>query len=243
MSELVQKASARNEVEPSTLYVVSTPIGNLGDLTPRALEVLKSVDTILCEDTRVTSKLLAAYEVEQRPLVSYRDETEKRDAPRWVDALKSGNILALVADAGTPTLSDPGFRLVRLCKKEGISVIPVAGVSAAITALSVSGLPSDAFFFSGFLPPKTAARKRFFETHRDFPHTIIIYESVHRVGKCLDDMVEILGPDRVVCVARELTKKFETVLTGPLGDIKDDVARRSQKGEFVILIAKDGFEL
>ena len=121
--------------------------------------------------------------------------------------------------------------------------MPVAGVSAVVAALSASGLPCDAFFFAGFLPPKTAARKRFFEQHAEFPNTVIIYESVHRVGKCLDDMLTILGEDRVVCVARELTKKFETILTGPLRIVRDEVARRSQKGEFVILIAKHGFEL
>ncbi|MGB0371606.1 MAG: 16S rRNA (cytidine(1402)-2'-O)-methyltransferase [Opitutales bacterium] len=232
-----------NAIEPSTLYLVSTPIGNLGDMTPRALDVLRHADSILCEDTRVTGKLLAAFEIEGKSLISYRDETEKRDAPRWVEELKSGKSLALVADAGTPTLSDPGFRLVRLCRKEELNVVPVAGVSAAIAALSASGLPSDAFFFAGFLAPKTAARKRFFEEHKDFPHTIILYESVHRVGKCLDDMLATLGEERVICVARELTKKFETILSGPAGKVRDAVARRSQKGEFVILIAKNGFEL
>ncbi|MEM7673779.1 MAG: 16S rRNA (cytidine(1402)-2'-O)-methyltransferase [Verrucomicrobiota bacterium] len=230
-------------VEPATLYLVSTPIGNLGDMTPRALEVLRAADMILCEDTRVTGKLLAAFQIEGSRLASYRDETEKRDAPRWLNELKSGKSLALVADAGTPTLSDPGFRLVRLCRKEGVTVIPIPGVSAAITALSASGLPSDAFFFAGFLAPKTAARRRFFEDHKDFPHTIIVYESVHRIGKCLDDMLAVFGTERIVCVARELTKKFETILSGPLGNVRDETARRSQKGEFVILIAKDGFEL
>lgn len=243
MSDSEEKIPSGSAVEPGTLYLVSTPIGNLGDLTPRAQSILQAVDTVLCEDTRVTAKLLAAFKIENQKLASYRDETEKRDAPRWVEALTSGKSLALVADAGTPTLSDPGFRLVRLCKKEGLPVVPVAGVSAAIAALSASGLPSDAFFFAGFLPPKTAARKRFFELHKAFPHTIIIYESVHRINKCLDDMLEVLGDGRAVCVAREITKKFETILTGPLGEVRLDVARRSQKGEFVILIATDGFEL
>lgn len=230
-------------LEPSTLYLVTTPIGNLGDMTPRALEVLRACDTILCEDTRITGKLLAAFDISGKSLVSYRDETEKREAPKWVNELKNGATLALVADAGTPTLSDPGFRLVRLCRKENLPVVPIPGVSAAIAALSASGLPSDAFFFAGFLPPKTAARKRFFEEHLEFPHTVIIYESVHRISKCLDDMLTTLGPDRTVCVARELTKKFETIFSGPLGKVRDEVARRSQKGEFVILIAKNGFEL
>ena len=158
------------------------------------------------------------------------------DAPRWVEALKSGASLALVADAGAPTVSDPGFRLVRLCKKEGVSVVPVVGVSAGHCA--VCSACHAMLFLRRFLGSKTAART-FLEEHKHFPHTIIIYESVQGVGKCLDDMLTVLGEERIVCVARELTKKFETILTGPLMNVRAGVESRG----ICHMIAKNGFEL
>ena len=181
--------------------------------------------------------------LEGRSLVSYRDETEQRDTPRWIEALQDEQSLGLVADAGTPTVSDPGFRLIRECRKLGIPVVPVPGPSAAVTALSVSGLPTDSFLFVGFLPPKKAARQRFFTEHADDTWTLILYESVHRISKLLDDLVAVLGSERLICVARELTKKFETVHTGPASTVRDQVNRGSLKGEFVVLVARQGFDL
>ena len=164
-------------------------------------------------------------------------------ATELANRIEAGEDIALIADAGTPAISDPGFRLVRECHKRGVKVTTAPGVSAVITALSLSGLPSDGFLYVGFLAPKSAARKRFFEAQSAFDYTIIIYESCHRIGKFLNDLVETLGPDRCISVCRELTKLHETVHTGPAGEVRDRVAKGSQKGEFVILIAKDGFQL
>lgn len=226
------------------LTLVAVPIGNLGDCSTRALETLRTADCIACEDTRVTGKLLSKLEIEPKPeLLSYRDENEKFLAGQLADRLAAGTNIALVSDAGTPAISDPGFRLVRECRKRGLKVTTAPGASAVITALSISGLPSDGFFYVGFLAPKSAARKRFFEAQRAFGYTIVLYESCHRIGKFLNDLVAILGPDRCISVARELTKLHETVHTGPAAEVRDRVAKGSQKGEFVVMIAKDGFEL
>ena len=159
------------------------------------------------------------------------------------DRMEAGEHIALIADAGTPAISDPGFRLVRECRKRGLKVTTAPGVSAVITALSLSGLPSDAFLYVGFLAPKSAARKRFFEANQTNDYTIIIYESCHRIGKFLNDLVSTLGPDRCISVCRELTKLHETIHTGRASEVRDRVADGSQKGEFVICIAKEGFKL
>lgn len=226
-----------------SLYVVSTPIGNLGDLSPRAKEVLEAVSIIACEDTRVTGSLLALAGIEKPRLVSYRDENESTKSTELVEEMESGNDVALVSDAGTPTISDPGFRLVRACQVAGITAHAVPGPCAFAAALAVSGLPSDRFFFCGFLPPKSAARRRFLEEHRDFPSTIILYESVHRIEKFLNEILSVLGEDRVISVSRELTKKFETTQTGPAGEVCPRVLSQARKGEFVILIAPAKFSL
>lgn len=230
--------------DTGTLTLVAAPIGNLSDITPRAVDVLTAASFIACEDTRVTGKLLSKLEIENNSkLISYREENESYMAGEIADRMEAGEHIALIADAGTPAISDPGFRLVRECRKRGLKVTTAPGVSAVITALSLSGLPSDAFLYVGFLAPKSAARKRFFEANQTNDYTIIIYESCHRIGKFLNDLVSTLGPDRCISVCRELTKLHETIHTGPASEVRDRVAGGSQKGEFVICIAKDGFEL
>ena len=230
--------------DTGTLTLVAAPIGNLSDITPRAVDVLTTASFIACEDTLVTGKLLSKLEIENNgKLISYREENESYMAGEIADRMEAGEHIALIADAGTPAISDPGFRLVRECRKRGLKVTTAPGVSAVITALSLSGLPSDAFLYVGFLAPKSAARKRFFEANQTNDYTIIIYESCHRIGKFLNDLVSTLGPDRCISVCRELTKLHETIHTGPASEVQDRVADGSQKGEFVICIAKDGFEL
>ena len=238
--------------DSGTLTLVAAPIGNLSDATPRAIEVLQAASNIACEDTRVTGKLLSKLGIENHgKLISYREENESYMAGELTDRMQAGedvngtvgSEVTFVSDAGTPAISDPGFRLVRECRKRGLKVTTAPGVSAVITALSLSGLPSDGFLYVGFLAPKSAARKRFFQAQRAFDYTIIIYESCHRIAKFLNDLVDTLGPDRCICVCRELTKLHETIHTGPAGEVRDRVAKGSQKGEFVVLIAKDGFEL
>lgn len=226
------------------LTLVAAPIGNLGDMTARGIETLKSVDAIACEDTRVTGKLLSKLGIEKTaPLLSYREENEKHMAGALADRIEAGERIALISDAGMPAISDPGFRLVRECRKRGLKVTAAPGLTAATTALALSGLPSDGFLYVGFLPPKSAARKRFFESQQDFEYTIILYESCHRIGKFLNDLVEVLGDERCISVGRELTKLHETVHTGTAAQVRAQVAAGSQKGEFVVCIAKEGFEL
>ena len=226
------------------LTLVTAPIGNLSDMTPRAVEALKAVDTIACEDTRMTGKLLSKLDIEKTsPLLSYREENEKHMAIKLADRIELGERIALISDAGMPAISDPGFRLVRECRKRGLHVTSAPGLSAATTAIALSGLPTDAFLFVGFLPPKRAARKRFFESKKEFEYTIIVYESCHRIGKFLNELIEILGEDRCISVSRELTKLHETVHTGRANKVRERVERNSQKGEFVVCIAKHGFEL
>lgn len=228
----------------SCLTLVAAPIGNLGDMTARAIEVLQSVDAIACEDTRVTGKLLSKLGIEtEASLISYREENEKHMAGELANRIEGGENIALISDAGMPAISDPGFRLVRECRARGLTVTAAPGVTAATTALALSGLPSDGFLYVGFLPPKSAARKRFFESKSEFEYTIIVYESCHRIGKFLNDLVEVLGEDRCISVCRELTKLHETIHTGPAAQVRDRVASGSQKGEFVVCIAKDGFVL
>ncbi len=226
-----------------TLHVVATPIGNLGDIGQRSRDVLSAADLIACEDTRVTGMLLKHLEINHRPLLSYRDENETSRATALLEQLHEGKSIALVSDAGTPAISDPGFRIVRACRREGIQVVPIPGACAAIAALSASGIPSDRFFFVGFLPPKSSARRRFLQEHLTFPSTIVLYESVHRIGKLMDEIVDILGTTRVVGVAREITKRFESSFTGQAGEVRDFVESSARKGEYVVLIAPEGFDL
>lgn len=230
------------QAEPGHLYLVSTPIGNLGDFTDRARQTLASVQKIACEDTRVTGKLLKHLGLEI-PMVSYRDENEQSLAPTLVQELQKGLSLALVADAGTPTLSDPGYRLVQACRAQQIPVVPIPGPFAAAAALSASGLPTDGFLFVGFLPPKRSARQRFFQNHLQFPYTLVFYESTHRIEKFLEDARTVFGPDRVLCLAREITKLHETFLVGSIAEVRETFQSHSRKGEFVVCIAKEGISL
>ncbi|MEO0795687.1 MAG: 16S rRNA (cytidine(1402)-2'-O)-methyltransferase [Verrucomicrobiota bacterium] len=230
-----------NQPEPG-LYLVSTPIGNLGDISQRAIEILGSVDLIACEDTRTTGRLLK-HIGSGRPTLSYHDHNERARATELADRIEAGESIAVVSDAGTPTLSDPGFRITRECHKRGLPVIPVPGASALLAAVAAAGLPTDAFFYTGFLPPKSAARRTFLGKYQDFPHTIVLYESCHRIEKFLAEMLDILGPDRVVCIAREITKRFESIRTKTLSELASEGLIGHSKGEFVILISPKGFTL
>jgi 16S rRNA (cytidine1402-2'-O)-methyltransferase len=214
------------------LYIVATPIGNLGDITLRAIETLKSADFILCEDTRVTQKLLNHYEIKTKT-ISYHQHSTERKINEIKKLLDEGNNLALVTDAGTPGISDPGNMLIR--SLTDTEVTPIPGASAVITALSVSGFPTDKFVFLGF-PPHKKGRKKFFEELKNHKFTIAFYESNHRIKKCLGELQENLNPEIKICICRELTKKFETIYRGSVGGIGD--MSISEKGEFVITLNK-----
>jgi 16S rRNA (cytidine1402-2'-O)-methyltransferase len=220
------------------LHIVATPIGNLGDLAPRAAEVLRGVDAILCEDTRHSRQLLVQYAI-QRPLVALHEHNEDALAERLVARLQGGESLALISDAGTPLVSDPGYRLVRAARAAGIRVSPLPGPCAAIAALSVAGLPSDRFCFEGFLPAKAAARRERIAQLAAEPRTLVFYESSHRIIEALADLAAGFGDDRPAVLARELTKRFETVLDGGLGALRGRVEADpdQQRGEFVLVIA------
>ena len=216
------------------LYVVATPIGNLRDITLRALDVLARVDVVLAEDTRVTGKLLAAFGVSAK-LERYDEHAAERARPRILAALAQGRRIALVSDAGTPLISDPGYRLVRAAAAEGHAVIPIPGASASLAALSVAGLPTDRFLFAGFPPPKTAARRRLFAELAPIQASLVFYEGVSRLGACLADMAAVFGPREAV-VARELTKLYETLSRGRLDLLAADPALAAPKGEVVIIV-------
>ena len=222
---------------PATLHVVATPIGHLGDLSPRALETLRGVAAICAEDTRHTRQLLAHFGVE-RPLLALHQHNEDAQADQLVERLRSGDSLALVSDAGTPLVSDPGYRLVRAARAAGIRVSPVPGACAAIAALSVAGLASDRFAFEGFLPAKAGARRERLARLASEARTLIFYESSHRIEESLEDMAVAFGGDRPAVLARELTKLFETVLDGPLARLLEQVSADSnqRKGEFVLIV-------
>jgi len=220
-----------------TLYVVATPIGNLADLTPRAQDVLRSVAAICAEDTRRSGQLLAHFGIQQ-PLVALHDHNEEAMAQRIVARLQAGESLALVSDAGTPLVSDPGYRLVRAAREAGIRVSPVPGACAAIAALSVAGLPSDRFTFEGFLPAKGSGRRERLQGLAAETRTLVFYESSHRITESLADMVATFGAERPAVLARELTKLFETVLDGTLASLLQQVEAddNQRKGEFVVMV-------
>ena len=220
-----------------TLYVVATPIGNLEDMTPRAIRILSEVDLIAAEDTRHSGKLLKHFGIEAKT-EALHEHNERSQVPRLIEILQAGKSIAFITDAGTPLVSDPGFHLVRSARQAGLTVIPVPGACAAIAALSAAGLPSDRFVFEGFPPAKSAARRAVFEKLHEEARTLIFYESPHRILESLKEMTEIFGPEREAVLARELTKQFETVRSGTLTELSEWVNRdpHQQLGEFVILI-------
>jgi 16S rRNA (cytidine1402-2'-O)-methyltransferase len=231
------KAGA-SEVPGPALYVVATPIGNLEDITLRALRVLKGVDLIACEDTRQTLKLLNHYGISRRT-VSYHEHNEMTRAAELIVELEKGCSIALVTDAGMPGISDPGFRLISLAIRHQVPVVPIPGASAFLAALVASGLPTDSFRFSAFLPAKSGARREAFDAIRNTPRTQIFYEAPHRILETLQDIVEVLGPERHVVVAREVTKLHEEFLRGRADEVLETLqARGDVKGEITLLIGK-----
>jgi 16S rRNA (cytidine1402-2'-O)-methyltransferase len=221
-----------------SLYLVATPIGNLEDITLRALRVLKEVDLIACEDTRQTLKLLNHYGIQTR-LVSYHEHNEMTKAAELVVDLESGAKIALVTDAGMPGISDPGFRLIALAIRHHVPVVPIPGASAFLAALVASGLPTDSFRFSGFLPAKSGQRRKLLESIKDSPRTQVFYEAPHRLLESLADVCEVLGEARQVVVAREVTKIHEEFLRGRAQEVLDELKSRGEvKGEITLLIAK-----
>jgi len=221
------------------LYIVSTPIGNLKDITSRALETLEQVDFILCEDTRITSRLLKHYNITKK-LLSFNAVSEKKKILPVLKRIQTGENSALVSDAGTPTISDPGVRLISQAIKEEIEIIPVPGISALIAALTVSGLPTNSFVFEGFLPQKKGRQKKLKELSEE-KRTIVLYESTYRIKKLVDELVDYM-PDRFVVICRELTKKFEETWRGYPEELKEQIDEKTIKGEFVVVIAPKGWK-
>ena len=220
------------------LYIVATPIGNLNDITFRAVETLKGAELVLAEDTRHSKKLFDHYEIKS-PLRAFHEHNENENVNGIISEIKSGKLVALISDAGTPLISDPGYKLVSEAKKTGITVVPIPGPNAAITALSSSGIASNSFTFFGFLPSKQTLRIKQLKTKRNLGETIIFYESPKRILATIRDMMDVFGRDRRVCLAKELTKSFETILTDNLPTLMDYLESDSshQKGEFVILVS------
>ncbi|MCC3702509.1 16S rRNA (cytidine(1402)-2'-O)-methyltransferase [Rouxiella badensis] len=225
------------DISASTLYVVPTPIGNLGDITQRALAVLSSVDLIAAEDTRHTGLLLQHFAISAK-MYPLHDHNEQQKADHLIAKLQEGQSIALVSDAGTPLINDPGYHLVRRCREAGIRVVPLPGACAAIAALSAAGLPSDRFCYEGFLPAKTKSRKDTLQALIEEPRTLIFYESTHRLLESLQDMVTVWGPQRYVVLAREITKTWESIYGAPVGELlawvqEDEVRKR---GEMVLIV-------
>jgi 16S rRNA (cytidine1402-2'-O)-methyltransferase len=220
-----------------TLYVVATPIGNLEDISARALRVLKEVSLIAAEDTRHSSRLLAHFGI-QTPLAACHEHNEREEGGRFLGRLQAGESIALISDAGTPLISDPGYHLVRQARAAGVAVVPVPGACALIAALSAAGLPSDRFIFEGFLPAKAAARRARLETLKEEPRTLIFYEAPHRILESLRDFEDVFGGGRIAVLGRELTKAFETLKGLPLGQLRAWVEADSnqQRGECVVLV-------
>ena len=223
-----------------TLYVVATPIGNLADLTFRAETTLKAVNLIAAEDTRTSRKLLMHYNIDS-PLIAYHDHNEINQAKQLVKKLKNGDSIAIISDAGTPGISDPGYRIVNLARKENIEVVTIPGPSAVTAALSISGIPTDHFYFEGFLPPKKGRKTRF-ELLESLPATVVIFESPQRVVKTLKDIHNYWG-NRIISVCRELTKMYEETFIGTIMDAEAYFSKSKPKGEFVLLVAKKGYTL
>ncbi|HZI61270.1 MAG TPA: 16S rRNA (cytidine(1402)-2'-O)-methyltransferase [Pyrinomonadaceae bacterium] len=228
------KNDKRQMPSPGTLYLVATPIGNLADITHRAIDVLNNVELIACEDTRHTRKLLQHYGISTKT-ISYHEHNEQERARQLVDLLREGKDVAVVSDAGTPSINDPGFRLVRAAIENGLAVVPVPGPSALISALIAAGLPTDEFFFGGFLPARSNARRSRLNELRSVPGTLIFYEAPHRLAGTLKDAYEILG-EREAVVARELTKLHEEIKRGRLSELAEHYSTEDARGEIVLLI-------
>ena len=224
------------------LYLVATPIGNLSDLSARVRDALDKCDLIACEDTRVTKKLLDHLSL-SKTLVSYREENEVRKTVELAGLLEQGKSVALVSDAGYPGISDPGFRMVRECRTRNIPIVPVPGPNAAITVLAASGLPTHQFLFLGFLPKKSAGARKALEEWKDFGGSLILYESKHRIEKTLGLIEEELGSERMICLAREVTKLHESFLVGSVAEVITLNRTRSSKGEFTLVIGPEGYVL
>jgi len=220
-------------IRPGALYIVSTPIGNLDDISHRALAILQGVDLIAAEDTRKSKFLLDHFSI-KKPLLSYYGYNERRRSPELIRKLKEGKSIAIVTDAGTPGISDPAAVIIREAIREGFPIIPIPGASALLAALTVSGLPTDRFVFEGFLPVKKGRRTRLEKLSQE-ERTIVIYESPHRVARTLEDLFVVFG-ERQTALVRELTKKFEEIDRGPLSQILENVRRRAARGEYVIVI-------
>lgn len=220
------------------LHFVATPIGAARDITLRALDILAGADVLAAEDTRTLRHLMEMHGValDGRMVLAYHDHNGDQMRPRLIDALKAGKSVAYASEAGTPLVADPGFQLARAAIEEGLTVLAAPGPSALLCALSVSGLPTDRFFFAGFLPPKSAARKTALREVAQVPGSIVFYESPRRIDACLRDMVDILGPNRQAAVCRELTKRFEEILRGTLGGLSESLAGRDLKGEIVVVV-------
>jgi 16S rRNA (cytidine1402-2'-O)-methyltransferase len=217
------------------LYVVATPIGNPGDITIRALEVLRDVDLIACEDTRRTGAMLAAHQI-RKPLISHFEHNEERRVPELIERMTAGERVALVTDAGTPAISDPGFRLVRASHEAGIRVFAVPGASAAIAALSISGIATNRFTFEGFLPPRDSSRRKALDALRTESRTMIFYEAARRLGESLAEMAEVFGSERGATVVREITKTYEETIRGSLSQLAERFSREHALGEIVIIV-------
>jgi 16S rRNA (cytidine1402-2'-O)-methyltransferase len=222
------------------LFLVATPIGNLGDLTKRAALSIENSDIIACEDTRVTAKLLQHLNL-RIPMVSYREENERKKSQEIALDIESGKKVALLSDAGYPCINDPGFRLVRECHARKLKIIPIPGPNAALTALAASGLPTHQFAFIGFLPKKRGQVQKTIESWKDFDGSVVLYESKYKIGKTLNAISETLGSDRFICLARELTKSYESILSGPVNKVIEEQSQSSGKGEFTIVIGPSGY--
>ena len=223
--------------QQGTLYVVATPIGNLGDITLRAIETLKSVDAIAAEDTRHSSGLLSHFGISKK-LIAVHEHNEQQSAEKLVLALKNGDNIALITDAGTPAVSDPGAIVVKIVREAGIKVVPIPGVSAVVAALSASGITQNGFYFHGFLPASGAARRKVLESLKTQTVTLVLYEAPHRIIECVEDLAKVLGENRQITFCRELTKTFETIFTCPASRASAwlQADANQQRGEFVLLI-------
>ncbi len=226
--------------EAGKLFLVPTPIGNMDDMTPRAIEVLKEVDLVACEDTRHSGMLFARLGIKKK-LISYHDFNESARAAQLIEKIKQGTSVAVVTDAGSPGISDPAYRIVRAAVENDIVIVPLPGANAVIPALTASGLPTDRFFFEGFLSHKSAARRKRLERLKNMEHTLVFFESPHRVVRTLNDMREVLG-DRDACLAREISKRYEEFLRGKISEILAALSQKTVKGEIVLVVGGKGEE-